>query len=248
MKREIKKIIFCGVSCILTVGLLTSCGDKVTVLDDKVKQSKVESNSGTENNNNDLQIQVGQYVEFGTYEQDGDDNNGDEPIEWKVLVVKDGKALLISKCVLDWQKYNETDEKVNWSTCSLRTWLNKDFYREAFDQEEMNRMVDTVITSDGIETYDLVFILNKTEMETYFHSDDERISEPTEITKLAARDTQNSGFENKEGCWYWVCGNGTLDKAPYVSKAGAIEDNTDYVDWYYGIRPAIWITINQDSE
>ncbi len=248
MNRAIKKFILSGVSCILAVGLLTACSDKVTVSDDTVTQSQTESNSGTENNNTDSQIQVGQYVEFGTYEQDGDNNNGAEPIEWKVLAVEDGNALLISKYVLDWQKYNETDEKVNWSTCSLRTWLNKDFYSEAFNQEEINRMIDTVITSDGIETYDLVFILNKTEMGTYFHSDAERISEPTEITKLAAKDTQNSDFENKEGCWYWVCGNGTLDKAPYVSKAGDIEGKTDFVDWYYGIRPAIWITINQDSE
>ena len=119
MNRAIKKFILSGVSCILAVGLLTACSDKVTVSDDTVTQSQTESNSGTENNNTDSQIQVGQYVEFGTYEQDGDNNNGAEPIEWKVLAVEDGNALLISKYVLDWQMYNETDEKVNWSTCRL---------------------------------------------------------------------------------------------------------------------------------
>ena len=41
------------------------------------------------------------YITFGTYEQDNDTSNGAEPIEWEVPDVKGGKALVISKYILD---------------------------------------------------------------------------------------------------------------------------------------------------
>ena len=249
MKNKLIKVSF---MCCIIIAMLCSCTDKnkkieyiedETIISDSTSEN--DDKEITSNNNaNELNIQVGNFINFGTYEQDGDISNGAEPIEWKVLAVEDGKALLISKYVLDWQKYNETGDKVNWSTCSLRVWLNQDFYNMAFSNEEKNKIADTSITADGIETYDLVILLNKTEMKTYFYSDDERISEPTEVVKFSAKDTQNSTFENKEGCWYWVCGNGTIDRAPYVSKKGKIEGNTDCVDRNYGVRPAIWINLN----
>lgn len=44
--------------------------------------------------------EVGDIFKFGSYEQDNDTSNGKEDIEWLVLEVKDGKALLISKYAL----------------------------------------------------------------------------------------------------------------------------------------------------
>lgn len=242
-----KRLLSLSVCSLLILGFVTGCGDKGTSNTDTSTRPEAEVSAQTSTNTNENvehSMFVGQEYTFGTYEQDGDKNNGAEPIEWKVLAVEDGKALLVSKYVLDWKQYNESGEKTNWSNCSLRTWLNKDFYNEAFTQEEINRIADTTITSDGEETVDLVFLLNKTEMETYFNNDDARISEPTEETKLSANDTQNSTFENKEGCWYWACGNGTLDRAPYVSKAGKFEGKTDPVDSYSGVRPAVWINVD----
>lgn len=39
---------------------------------------------------------VGSTVALGSYEQDGDTSDGAEPIEWRVLAVEGGRALLIS--------------------------------------------------------------------------------------------------------------------------------------------------------
>lgn len=50
--------------------------------------------------------QVGDCVEFGTYEQDNDASNGKEAIEWLVLEVQNGKILIISKYGLDCRPYN----------------------------------------------------------------------------------------------------------------------------------------------
>ena len=46
---------------------------------------------------------IGDYVKFGSYEQDNDESNGKEPIEWRVLDSKDGRKLLISRYALDSQ-------------------------------------------------------------------------------------------------------------------------------------------------
>ena len=70
---------------------------------------------------------VGHYVSFGKYEQDNNTSNGKEKIEWLVLEVKDGKALVISKYALDCKPYNTSSTNVTWETCSLRNWLNNDF-------------------------------------------------------------------------------------------------------------------------
>ena len=44
----------------------------------------------------------GDTVSFGSYEQDGNTQNGPEPIQWIVLDKIDGQLLLLSADVLDW--------------------------------------------------------------------------------------------------------------------------------------------------
>ena len=72
-------------------------------------------------------IKVGDYVNFGTYEQDNNTSNGKEEVEWLVLEVKDGKALIISKYALDCKPYNTGLTGATWETCTLRKWLNNNF-------------------------------------------------------------------------------------------------------------------------
>lgn len=43
------------------------------------------------------ETRVGDTVMFGQYEQDGNLDNGSEPIAWQVLDVQGGKALLMSR-------------------------------------------------------------------------------------------------------------------------------------------------------
>ena len=51
-------------------------------------------------------VNIGDYVTFGTYEQDNNLKNGAEAIEWQVLDKKDCKVLLLSKYALDAKPYN----------------------------------------------------------------------------------------------------------------------------------------------
>lgn len=103
--------------------------------------------------------QTFQTVTFGTYEQDGNTSNGAEAIEWYVLDEQDGKALLISKYVLDAQPYDDTYvgytwyvtnprpvTDATWNTSSIREWLNGTFYNKAFTADEQSKIVATTST------------------------------------------------------------------------------------------------------
>ena len=81
-------------------------------------------------------LQVGDMIEFGSYEQDNNEANGTEPIEWRVLDVSDGNPLLISVYGLDTKPYNDSYRWVTWKESTIRQWLNGEFFRTAFTREE----------------------------------------------------------------------------------------------------------------
>ena len=91
--------------------------------------------------------QVGDVIEFGTFEQDGDDANGEEPIEWIVLADEDGKKLLLSKYILmsigDMMEFPGDGVNYTWKECGIRTYLNGDFYESAFSDEEREFITET---------------------------------------------------------------------------------------------------------
>ena len=127
----------------------------------------------------------GDYITFGSYEQDGKKKNGAEPIEWEVLDVKNGKALVISKYILDAMPYNDYAD-ITWEKCALRQWLNKDFYNSAFKAGEKKKIIKTRLLNPdhkksgikgGKATKDSVFLLSVSEIRKYykFNSWDERL-------------------------------------------------------------------------
>ncbi|MBR0146564.1 MAG: FHA domain-containing protein [Eubacterium sp.] len=135
---------------------------------------------------------VGDIVTFGACEQDNDPENGKEPIEWRVLDKDGDKILLISRYVLDYRKYQEPqDHEITWDTCSLRTWLNGEFYNNAFDKSCQSRILTTNVKAEsgindeaerqghegdspvGKDTKDKVFLLSIPEARKYFSDETE---------------------------------------------------------------------------
>lgn len=141
----------------------------------------------------------GEYISFGTYEQDGDTSNGKEDIEWLVLEVKDSKALVISKYTLAVREYC-TDLKGygnvygTWETSYVRTWLNNDFLNSAFSEEEKALIPTVVVSADknpdyntdpGNATEDKIFLLSCAEADRYFASDRARRCDMTPVATAA---------------------------------------------------------------
>ena len=196
-------------------------------------------------------IKVGSYINFGAYEQDNNTSNGKEDIEWLVLEVKDGKALVISNDALDCKPYNTSHTHVTWETCTLREWLNNDFINAAFSAAE-KAMIPTVTVSEhgnpryiinpGNATQDQVFLLSITEVNKYFSSDRARQCKPTDyaVANGAYADSSNGN------CWWWLRSPGDLQNiAAFVRNGGGINEggysvNCDDI----AVRPALWIGLN----
>ncbi|MBP3937852.1 MAG: zinc-ribbon domain-containing protein [Clostridia bacterium] len=198
-------------------------------------------------------VKVGDYVKFGKYEQDNNTSNGAEDIEWLVLDVKDGKALVISKYALDAKPYNEEYVDVTWETCTLRKWLNNDFINTAFTNAEKAKIPTVTVTAEknqyygtdpGNVTKDKVFLLSANEATKYFSSDTARECEPTDFAVANSVSTDNdNGYDC---CWWWLRSPGyDQSGAAGVTSSGGVFDATgNDVNFYEsGVRPAMWINI-----
>lgn len=118
-------------------------------------------------------VKKGDIVKFGAFEQDADYTDGKEAIEWIVLKKSKTSVLLLSKYILDCLPYNNTFDSVTWETCTLRKWLNEEFYKRAFNDKEKQMINTTTLdnfdnvvsgTSGGNDTKDKVFLLSQLEM------------------------------------------------------------------------------------
>lgn len=144
---------------------------------------------------NDGVIRKGTVVRMGTYEQDGDLENGAEPIRWIVLNVYESSALIITQDCIDVHSYDTSGAVVGWSDTELRHWLNNDFLHEAFTDTERAAMIETEV---GNQNWDLVWILNADEVGSYFPYWEDRLAY---VTEYAA---ERGAIYNNEGYGMWL--------------------------------------------
>ena len=215
-----------------------------------ISETAINTNDSTEQHDiKDLnKASVGDYVLFGSYEQDNDSSNGKEPIEWLVLDIQNNRALMISRYSLDCQQYNKKNAKGTWESSTLRTWLNGSFINNAFSGEEQ-AMIPTVIvsadinpysdTSPGNPTKDQIFVLSVIEAEKYFNSNDARNCTLTEYG------IAQGVWTSDETYWWWLRSPGNYrDSAAYVGNYGSINYAGYFVDHEYAVRPALWVDLD----
>ncbi len=90
---------------------------------------------------------VGDEIRFGHYQQYSFSDDKD-PIDWIILDIYQGKALLISKYILDYDTFvSEYGGTEDWEHCGLRQWLNQEFLTTAFSEEEQ-RIILTIPNDD----------------------------------------------------------------------------------------------------
>lgn len=173
-------------------------------------------------------LEVGDTVVFGSYEQDGNATNGAEAIEWVALAKEGDKTLLVSRYALDCQPYNTSRTSVTWEDCTLRSWLNGPFLSTAFTEDEQTLIDDThVINADngeydtpgGNPTVDKVFLLSIDEVEKCFSSDGDRACTVTAHAKDQGAQTDGNG-----GCSWWLRSpGGDSDIAANVNLGGSVD-------------------------
>lgn len=189
---------------------------------------------------------VGDIVSFGTYEYlEGTESS----LQWEVLAKDGNKLMLISRYVLEEQPYNEEYENVTWETCTLRKWLNGEFYNKVFSESEKKKINTTyVINPDNVrsrdgyvyayggnDTYDKVFLLSYDELSLYF-----------EMTNDAYAFRYGGNSLTSKGETYWLRSVGVDNTlAGYVDNGafwGWNSGNGVHASWFY-VRPVIWITV-----
>ena len=173
---------------------------------------------------------VGDTVQFGSYEQDGDDSNGKEPIDWRVLAVDGNRALVISDKSLDVRAFNSDRDRGNdWDSSDLKAWLAGDFASAAFSTDDKKII-------DGEPT-----LLSVPEALRYFQSDDDRICYPTQ---RALNDGAGTWDQNGT-CHWWLLSPGAYSyTADYVRADGGVISLGYYVDGsFLSVRPALWVNL-----
>ncbi|HAZ19317.1 MAG TPA: hypothetical protein DCY74_07375 [Clostridiales bacterium] len=192
-------------------------------------------------------LQVGDSVFIGKYPFHRDGSY--KQIEWLVLTIHDGKALVISRYNLDIKPYYTKHDEVTWETSSIRKWLNNSFIETAFSAEDQAKIVETTLinadnpeysTNGGQDTVDRVFLLSIDEVKKHMPFEINRES----FSTLYAKE-QGAYVNGKNGSSWWALrspGADALSMATIndgkISYEGDGVDSTDYA-----LRPAMWIEV-----
>lgn len=146
--------------------------------------------------------QVGDCFEFGRYPQGA---NGEiKPITWRVLQRGEDSLLAIAERGLDCKPYHEESCDISWADCSLRRWLNGEFYTAAFNERERCLILPVTNSNDaGPATEDRVFLLSRAEASSLFTKRIERRAVPTEFALQQGVWTVNSESCAWSGCCEW---------------------------------------------
>lgn len=195
--------------------------------------------------------QVGQRIEFGTYEQDNirydETKKGKDPIYWIVLEKQDDRILVVSSLILDIHSYDESySDVVTWEKCSLRRWLNNTFINNAFNATERKLILEAEVPADkypdcdtdpGNATTDHIFLLSASEYLKYFSTNKSRFSEYADIMR-----------EDRGGYTYWwlrTPGEGYFGsgQTQVSCDSGNMISGLGNTDADCGVRPAMWLSL-----
>lgn len=256
-------------ACITVLAVIVSCQFMASCQKVTAEETTTSAESEAESVEEDDGISVGDHILFGSYPQNsapGTDTFDPEPVEWRVLDIQDGKALIISEYLLDAAVYYYDMADVTWETSSLRTWLNGTFYDTAFSAGEKSLIQNVKInnpdnplygTTGGNDTDDNVFCLSLEEAQLYFRDAEDRMTAPTEYAvKQGAAVSDSCTLANgmKTGWWWLRSPASSSNRAADADCFGNIDTvkNADGVDGDMVfaesncVRPVIWITLSDD--
>ncbi|MDR0848871.1 MAG: DUF6273 domain-containing protein [Propionibacteriaceae bacterium] len=158
--------------------------------------------------------------------------------EWVLLELDQDhrRALFIREDIVTQKPYHEQHVDVTWEDCSLRRWLNSEFF-DSLPAQVKSRVVEVTIqnpdneqylTKGGNPTKDLVFLLSSDEVHRYFSS----------------RYTRQAGLDDYWKPW-WLRSPGIFqDQAAFVNYHGEVNDDGKVNDDGVGVRPALWLRLD----
>ena len=100
-------------------------------------------------------MQVGDKISFGSY-------------DWRVLNIQNNTALIITECIIEQRAYHDAYKDITWADCSLRKYLNGEFYNK-FNATDKSRIISVTNknldnqwygSKGGADTQDSIFLLS----------------------------------------------------------------------------------------
>jgi hypothetical protein len=202
-------------------------------------------------------VTAGSIIKFGGY-------------DWRVLEVKDGKALLLSDKVLGLRRYHNTWENVTWATSDIRAYLNGEFFNSfsATDRARIAQITNTNAdnpwhgTPGGISTQDRIFLLSLDELVQYFGDADQLAKPEGEREqwwgfygahagkRIAFCTSTCCNASSTVGHWWWLRSPGYESiggsfRAAFIDNRGYVNVGGEGVSNVFGgVRPALWVYLD----
>ena len=166
-------------------------------------------------------LQVGDVVAFGRY-------------TWYVTEKMDGICTLLCQGPVAEMPYNDSKTDITWENCSLRRWLNEDFYNSKFSDGEKASIITTHYAfTDADSSYE-TDCGNDTDDKVYLFSYSESAAISDDMREC--------------GIWWWLRSPGReQDNAVFVLGQSWNLMGTE-VDQPEGVRPAIRVRYSDRTE
>lgn len=202
-------------------------------------------------------VEPGDIIVFGNYDQNNSSTDGKEPIEWVVLDVDGDKALVMTLYGIENRQFHTNSGGQTWATSSLRTWLNGTFLKTAFTVDERDAIAYTEVDEGinqcdgahppsrlGSSTRDQIYILSYAEAARYLKDRSIRLCIPTSHTVAKGGNKSDSAHLNgQKTCWYWLRSPAYKNNACCVDWDGTYA--TCYIHHSYGVvRPCMWVYLD----
>ncbi|MGN1020957.1 MAG: DUF6273 domain-containing protein [Aristaeellaceae bacterium] len=200
-------------------------------------------------------LQPGQEVTFGRYPQGA--GNEVQPIAWQVLEVRDDRALLLSRYVLDAQPFYTEAGITRWIDATVRQWLQETFTPAAFTRQEQKLIWHPAPKADPNEDFldwlrgeeeridDPVFVLSQGEVLQYFPSENGLFctGASAAMTPWAEANFPDVYQVDGKACW-WL--RNTFNQMPFAFIVSPVDSiGASMIDPHncQGVRPALWVRL-----
>lgn len=149
-------------------------------------------------------MQIGDKIVFDRY-------------DWRVLDIQNNTALIITEEIIEQRAYHDAYKDITWGDCSLREYLNGEFY-DKFNMDDKSRIIQVSNknpdnqwygSKGGADTQDSIFLLSLEEVCTYFGNSLSNLHNPGKNQRywFERKDENNSKrlakLQGKDCCWWW---------------------------------------------
>ncbi len=193
-------------------------------------------------------FKVGSTIAFGSF-------------NWRVLAVQNNAALIITEEIIERRSYHDVYKEITWAECSLRKYLNDEFYYRftVADKSRIARVLNKnpdnqwYGSKGGADTEDNIFLLSIEEVVCkYFGDSSEKLYNPGKNQRYWFERKDENNSKRALGHWWWLRSPGRVNvKAVYIHGDGniGIQGNNilkgNIADGYCagGVRPALWLKL-----